>query len=180
MPVIFFFLKALVHRQNQRWCCIRSLQISSKFWDGLHLMLGRGPRCKNMSRYLILGRGGVLHVSCTSMRKKNSIITTDPSHIYYKIYYIFRSHGMPLFFLANPCQKIWLSKCHVTRWQKKKKKVNLHAMCSWVCYVIGWGNVSFLNLIPIAGTSGGKKNRNLRSQLFFPLGGATNHACKIR
>ena len=26
------------------------------------------------------------------------------------------------FFLANPCQKIWLSKCHVTRWQKKKKK----------------------------------------------------------
>ena len=118
-----FFLKALVHRQNQRWCCIRSLQISSKFWDGLHLMLGRGPGCKNMSRYLILGRGGgcyTFHVR--PWGKKNSIITTDPFHIYYKIYYIFRSHGMPLFFLANPCQKIWLSKCHVTRWQKKKKK----------------------------------------------------------
>ena len=49
-------------------------------------------------------------------------------------------------------------------------------MCSWVCYVIGGGNVSFLNLIPIAGTSGGKKNRNLRYQLFFPTGRG-NESC---
>ena len=142
---------------------------STSCWGG-----ARGVKTCHVTSFW--GEGGVLHVSCTSMRKKNSIITTDPSHIYYKIYYIFRSHGMPLFFLANPCQKIWLSKCHVTRWQKKKKKVNLHAMCSWVCYVIGGGNVSFLNLIPIAGTSGGKKNRNLRSNFFFPTGRG-NESC---
>ena len=63
---------------------------------------------------------------------------------------------------------------------KEEKKVNLHAMCSWVCYVIGGGNVSFLNLIPIAGTSGGKKQESEISTFFFPLGGATNHACNIR
>jgi len=177
--LLYFFLKALVHRQNQRWCCIRSLQISSKFWDGLHLMLGRGPGCKNMSRYLILGRG-VLHVSCTSMRKKIVLLQlTRLISIIRSITYLDHT-ACHFFFLANPCQKIWLSKCHVTRWQKKKKKVNLHAMCSWVCYVIGGGNVSFLNLIPIAGTSGGKKTGIWDLNIFFPLGGATNHACNIR
>jgi len=124
--------------------------------------------------------GGVLHVSCTSMRKKNSIITTDPFHIYYKIYYIFRSHGMPLFFLANPCQKIWLSKCHVTRWQKKKKK------SKFTCNVLmgmlrDWrGKCFFSQSNSHSRHIRWEKNRNLRSQFFFPLGGATNHACKIR
>jgi len=117
----FFFLKALVHRQNQRWCCIRSLQISSKFWDGLHLMLGRGPGCKNMSRYLILGRGGVTRFMYVH-EEKNSIITTDPSHIYYKIYYIFRSHGMPLFFSSKSMSKDMIIKMSCNEMAKEEKK----------------------------------------------------------
>ena len=147
---------------------------STSCWGG-----ARGVKTCHVTSFW--GEGGGVTRFMYVHEEKNSIITTDPFHIYYKIYYIFRSHGMPLFFLANPCQKIWLSKCHVTRWQKKKKKVNLLAMCSWVCYVIGGGNVSFLNLIPIAGTSGGKKKQESEiSTFFFPLGGATNHACNIR
>jgi len=48
-------------------------------------------------------------------------------------------------------------------------------MCSWVCYVIGGGNVSFLNLIPIAGTSGGKKT-GIWDLNFFPTGRG-NESC---
>jgi len=59
---------------------------------------------------------------------------------------------------------------------KEEKKVNLHAMCSWVCYVIGGGNVSFLNLIPIAGTSGGKKKQESEISIFFPTGRG-NESC---
>ena len=174
MPVIFF-LKALVHRQNQRWCCIRSLQISSKFWDGLHLMLGRGPRCKNMSRYLILGRG-VLHVSCTSMRKK--IVLLQLTHFISTIRSItYLDHtACHFFFLANPCQKIWLSKCHVTRWQKKKKK------SKFTCNVLmgmlrDWrGKCFFSQSNSHSRHIRWKKNRNLRSQLFFPTGRG-NESC---
>ena len=181
MPVIFFFLKALVHRQNQRWCCIRSLQISSKFWDGLHLMLGRGPGCKNMSRYLILGRGGVLHVSCTSMRKKNSIITTDPFHIYYKIYYIFRSHGMPLFFSSKSMSKDMIIKmsCNAMAKEEKKSKFTCNVLMGMLR---DWRGKCFFS-------QSNSHSRHIRWKkktgiwdlnFFFPLGGATNHACNIR
>jgi len=142
---------------------------STSCWGG-----ARGVKTCHVTSFW--GGGGVLHVSCTSMRKKNSIITTDPFHIYYKIYYIFRSHGMPLFFSSKSMSKDMIIKMSCNAMAKEEKKVNLHAMCSWVCYVIGGGNVSFLNLIPIAGTSGGKKNRNLRSQLFFPTGRG-NESC---
>jgi len=76
--------------------------------------------------------------------------------------------------------KDMIIKMSCNKMAKEEEKSKFTCNVLRVCYVIGGGNVSFLNLIPIAGTSGGKKNRNLRSQFFFPLGGATNHACKIR
>ena len=131
-------------------------------------MLGRGPGCKNMSRYLILGRGGVLHVSCTSMRKKNSIITTDPFHIYYKIYYIFRSHGMPLFFSSKSMSKDMIIKMSCNEMAKEEKK------SKFTCNVLmgmlrDWrGKCFFSQSNSHSRHIRWKKNRNLRSQLFFP------------
>ena len=123
-------------------------------------MLGRGPGCKNMSRYLILGRGGVTRFMYVH-EGKNSIITTDPFHIYYKIYYIFRSHGMPLFFSSKSMSKDMIIKMSCNEMAKEEKKSKFTCNVLRVCYVIGGGNVSFLNLIPIAGTSGGKKKTGI-------------------
>ena len=84
-------------------------------------MLGRGPGCKNMSRYLILGRGGVTRFMYVH-EEKNSIITTDPFHIYYKIYYIFRSHGMPLFFSSKSMSKDMIIKMSCNEMAKEEEK----------------------------------------------------------
>ena len=111
--------------------------------------------------------GGVLHVSCTSMRKKNSIITTDPFHIYYKIYYIFRSHGMPLFFSSKSMSKDMIIKmsCNAMAKEEKKSKFTCNVLMGMLR---DWrGKCFFSQSNSHSWHIRWKKNRNLRSQLFF-------------
>ena len=85
-------------------------------------MLGRGPGCKNMSRYLILGRGGVLHVSCTSMRKK--IVLLQLTHfisIIRSITYLDHT-ACHFFFSSKSMSKDMIIKMSCNEMAKEEKK----------------------------------------------------------
>ena len=108
--------------------------------------------------------------------EKNSIITTDPFHIYYKIYYIFRSHGMPLFFSSKSMSKDMIIKmsCNAMAKEEKKSKFTCNVLMGMLR---DWrGKCFFSQSNSHSRHIRWKKNRNLRSQLFFPTGRG-NESC---
>ena len=119
----------------------------------------------------------MLHVSCTSMRKKNSIITTDPFHIYYKIYYIFRSHGMPLFFSSKSMSKDMIIKMSCNEMAKEEEKKSKFTCNVLMGMLRDWrGKCFFSQSNSHSRHIRWKKKQESEISIFFPTGRG-NESC---
>ena len=108
--------------------------------------------------------------------EKNSIITTDPFHIYYKIYYIFRSHGMPLFFSSKSMSKDMIIKmsCNAMAKEEKKSKFTCNVLMGMLR---DWrGKCFFSQSNSHSRHIRWKKKQESEISIFFPTGRG-NESC---